>query len=104
MRRGPRFISPAIQREGIEAWAAARHARLLDVFCKLDESGGRADRPLLERAIEQIETGASQGLVVWKVDRFSRSVTRSPRQDPARCCATPGWRGSYAPASNRMRR
>jgi DNA invertase Pin-like site-specific DNA recombinase len=75
LRRGPRFISPAVQREGIEAWATSRGAQLLDVFCELDQSGARADRPLLEQAIEQIELGASQGLVVWRVDRFSRSLS-----------------------------
>src|SRR4051812_24574582 len=57
LRRGPRFISPALQREAIEAWAQARGARLLDVFCELDQSGARADRPLLARAVEQIEIG-----------------------------------------------
>src|SRR5215211_2019147 len=74
LRRGPRFISPAVQREAIEAWAAARGARLLEIFIELDESGGRADRPQLATAVERIEIGASQGLVVWKVDRFSRSL------------------------------
>jgi hypothetical protein len=49
-RDGERFISPAVQREQIEGWIALRGARLGEVFEELDESGARADRPLLERA------------------------------------------------------
>jgi len=73
-RRGERFISPVVQREQIEAWAAARDVDLLEIFEELDESGGRADRPLLEAAIRRIEAGVSHGLAVWKVDRFGRSL------------------------------
>src|SRR4051794_24837085 len=73
-RRGERFISPAVQRELIESWAAARGLRVLEVFEELDESGGRADRPLLERALGRVERGVSQGIVVAKVDRFGRSL------------------------------
>jgi DNA invertase Pin-like site-specific DNA recombinase len=73
-RRGERFISPKVQREEIEAWAQRRGALLLTVFTELDESGGRADRPLLEEAIGRIEGGISQGLVVYYTDRFGRSL------------------------------
>jgi DNA invertase Pin-like site-specific DNA recombinase len=48
--------------------------RLLEVFEELDESGARADRPLLEEAIRRIEVGGSSALVVWRVDRFGRSL------------------------------
>jgi hypothetical protein len=37
-RSGERFISPAVQREKIAAWAAARPAVLLEVWEELDES------------------------------------------------------------------
>lgn len=74
MRRLPRFISPEVQEQSIEAWAAARNARLTGVFVELDESGARRDRPMLERALELIAIGASQGLVVYRVNRFSRSI------------------------------
>src|SRR5688572_2403673 len=74
-RRGPRFISPSVQREAIEQWAARQGFQLLEVFEELDESGARADRPLLEQAIRRIEAGASAGMAVWRVDRFGRSLS-----------------------------
>ena len=73
-RRGERFISPAVQRELIDSWATMHGARVLHVFEELDESGGRADRPLLEEALHRVEAGISQGIVVSKVNRFGRSL------------------------------
>jgi len=74
-RSGERFISPAVQRDQIEGWAQMRGALVGEVFEELDQSGGRADRPLLMRAIERIEAGVTHGLVVAKLDRFGRSLT-----------------------------
>jgi DNA invertase Pin-like site-specific DNA recombinase len=76
-RRGERFLSPVVQREQIEAWATARGAQVGHVFEELDVSGARANRPRLEEAIRRIEAGASDGLVVAKLDRFGRSLTHS---------------------------
>jgi DNA invertase Pin-like site-specific DNA recombinase len=73
-RKGERFISPAVQREVIETWASARGARILEVFEELDRPGGRGDRPLYEKALRRVESGASQGIVVSNVDRFGRSL------------------------------
>ena len=73
-RTGDRFISPTVQRELIEDWAARRGARVLEIFEELDQSGRRADRPLLDKALERVESGISQGIVVSKTDRFGRSL------------------------------
>ncbi len=73
-RAGERFISPAVQREQIEAWIRARGARLGEVFEELDQSGARRDRPLLIEAIARVEAGESAGIVVAKLDRFGRSL------------------------------
>jgi DNA invertase Pin-like site-specific DNA recombinase len=73
-RRGERFISPDVQRDVIERWAAMRGAQILDVFDELDESGGRGDRPVLETVPRRVESGISDGIVVAKVDRFGRSL------------------------------
>jgi DNA invertase Pin-like site-specific DNA recombinase len=73
-RGGERFISPSVQRDQIVGWAAGRGAHLLEIWEELDESGSRVSRPLLESAVQRIEAGVSQGLVVSKVDRFSRSL------------------------------
>lgn len=74
-RGGPSFISPTVQRERIEAWCGLYGARPGEVFEELDESGGRADRPLLLEAIERVELGLSDGIVVARLDRLGRSLT-----------------------------
>ncbi len=73
-RGGERFISPSVQREEIEAWTSSNGALIGEVFEELDESGGRADRPLLVQAIERVEGGESDGVIVAKLDRFGRSL------------------------------
>ena len=75
-RHGERFISPAVQRERIAAWARARGFTLLKVFEELDESGARPDRPMLLEALERVEAGYSQGIVVATIDRFGRSLSQ----------------------------
>jgi DNA invertase Pin-like site-specific DNA recombinase len=73
-RGGESFISPAVQREQIEAWAKVHGATLGHVFEELDQSGARADRPMLTEALARAERGDSQGIVVAKLDRFGRSL------------------------------
>ena len=72
-RAGPRFISPALQRERIEAWCSLYGTALARVFEELDASGRRADRPLLMQAIDRVEAGVSDGIIVARLDRFGRS-------------------------------
>jgi site-specific DNA recombinase len=74
-RWGPSFISPQIQREQIERWAAFKNAELLEIHVDLDESGGHVERPGLQLALERVESGLSEGIVVAKLDRFARSLT-----------------------------
>lgn len=74
-RSGERFISPTHQRQQIEGWATLHGALIGEVFEELDESGGRADRPLLQEAVARVERGESNGIVVAKLDRFGRSLT-----------------------------
>jgi DNA invertase Pin-like site-specific DNA recombinase len=76
-REGESFLSPTLQRERVEAWAAMRGFEIGEVFEELDESGARADRPLLELAVERIEQGRSDGIVVSCLDRFGRSLLDS---------------------------
>lgn len=71
-RKGASFISPDVQREQIERWATANDAQVVQVLVELDESGGRRDRPLLERCVGAVESGEVDGLVVAKLDRYSR--------------------------------
>ena len=73
-RQGASFISPAVQRDQIDGWAKLNGALIGEVFEELDESGARADRPMLLAALRRVEQGHSQGLVVAKLDRFGRSL------------------------------
>ncbi|MGA8746449.1 MAG: recombinase family protein [Solirubrobacterales bacterium] len=73
-REGESFISPSVQREEIEGWTRSHGAVVGEVFEEMDESGARANRPLLRRAIGRVESGESEGIVVAKFDRFARSV------------------------------
>jgi DNA invertase Pin-like site-specific DNA recombinase len=73
-RKGPRFISVKVQREQIERWAALHGVSLGKVFVELNQSGARADRPRLTRALERVETGESDGIIVARLDRFGRSL------------------------------
>jgi site-specific DNA recombinase len=74
-RDGDSFISPSVQRERITAWLIAHGHVLGQLFEELDESGkGGHRRPLLEEAIARIERGESDGMIVWKADRFGRDL------------------------------
>jgi DNA invertase Pin-like site-specific DNA recombinase len=73
-RDGDNFISPRVQRERIEAFAALHGHRVIDWHQDLDEPGSRADRPGFQAALERVETGATAGIAVAKLDRFARSV------------------------------
>jgi DNA invertase Pin-like site-specific DNA recombinase len=74
-RSGPSFISPAQQRDHIKAWCALYNARIVELFEELDQSGRRADRPLLEQALRRVELGVSDGIIVPFLSRFGRSLT-----------------------------
>ncbi len=73
-RSGDSFISPAVQRDRINTWAAAYGHQIAVIHEELDESGARATRPKLLEAIERVERGETQGIVVAKLDRFARSL------------------------------
>jgi DNA invertase Pin-like site-specific DNA recombinase len=73
-RSGPSFISPLVQRDEIERWAADHRAVVARIFEEFDESGARGDRPLLLEAIRRVEAGESDGLVVAYLSRFGRSL------------------------------
>ncbi|WP_241004527.1 recombinase family protein [Conexibacter sp. SYSU D00693] len=74
-RGGPSFLSPTLQRDRIEAWCTLFGARLVRVVEEMDQSGARPDRPELLGAIERVESGRSDGIVVARLDRFGRSLT-----------------------------
>src|SRR5919197_5391093 len=73
-RNGDSFISPAVQRQQIAAYAKANGHEVTEVYEDLDESGGKASRPEFDKALAAIEEGAADGLIVAKLDRFMRSL------------------------------
>ena len=66
-----RFISADLQREQIERWARAHGVTLANLYEELDKSGAG---PLLMKALERIEVGESDGLIVARLDRLGRSA------------------------------
>jgi site-specific DNA recombinase len=76
-RNGDSFISPDVQRDRIAAWAQARDRKVNALAPELDVSGGTVDRPVLNEAIRRVEEGESGGIVVWRLDRFGRTLIDS---------------------------
>jgi site-specific DNA recombinase len=72
------FNSLDAQRESAEAYIASqqheRWACLPDPYDDGGYTGGNMDRPALQRLLEDIEAGKIDCIVVYKVDRLSRSL------------------------------
>jgi DNA invertase Pin-like site-specific DNA recombinase len=62
------------QRQAIEAEAERRGWHLLDVYVDAASGKSLAGRPALQEALEAVEAGGAQGLIVAKLDRLSRSL------------------------------
>lgn len=75
-RSGEQFVSPSEQRNRIEQACARDGLRLVDTFEELDVSGGAAlaKRPGLRRAVELVEAGEAEVVVVAYFDRLVRSL------------------------------
>src|SRR3954466_6122163 len=73
-RSGESYISPDVQQRAIEAWAAERAVELVLHEPEENVSGGTMDRPVFNRLMERIRAKESGGLVVYKLDRFARTL------------------------------
>jgi site-specific DNA recombinase len=73
-RSGATFISPEEQRKSIEALAAREGFEVVEYLEEFDKSGGDNKRPVWNECIERIEAGEVQGIAVWNLARFSRSL------------------------------
>jgi DNA invertase Pin-like site-specific DNA recombinase len=74
-RSGDSFLSPKIQRDTIERIAAAKGVELGEIVEERDVSGGKKIRDRqLGRLVEKVESGESNGLIVWRVSRFARDL------------------------------
>ena len=75
-RSGDSFLSPDIQRDTIVGLAKAKGVDLGEVVEELDVSGSKSiEQRKLGRLIERVERGESSGVIVWKLSRFSRSLS-----------------------------
>ena len=73
-RGGESYISPEIQRLALESWARERDVELVMHEPEENVSGGTMDRPVFNRLMGRIRRGESGGLVVYKLDRFARTL------------------------------
>jgi DNA invertase Pin-like site-specific DNA recombinase len=74
-RAGDSFQSPDQQRRANAAIVALTpDARIIESIEELDESGGTMNRPGIQRAIELVESGEADGIVVAWLDRWARTL------------------------------
>jgi Resolvase, N terminal domain. len=76
-RKGPGYISPTVQREAIARWAEYRGVEIAAWHVDEDESGGTQDWPGLREAIRRIESGETEGIACWRLNRFARNAGAS---------------------------
>jgi site-specific DNA recombinase len=76
-RDGDRFVSPGEQRERIAAACERDGLHLVETLEELDVSGGAPleQRPGLRRAVEMVESGDADVVVVAYLDRLVRSLS-----------------------------
>jgi site-specific DNA recombinase len=68
------FISPDVQEAAIRAWAERSGASVVMQPHELNVSGGTMDRPVFNQIMERIRAGESGGVVVYRCDRFARTL------------------------------
>jgi site-specific DNA recombinase len=73
-REGPGYISPDVQRDAIQRWADYRGVEIVTWHVDEDQSGGTQNRPGMRAFMERMEADETDGIAVWKLDRFARNV------------------------------
>lgn len=73
-REGDSFISPKLQRERCQGVAMAGGHNIVTWHEDLDQPGSKASRPGFQAALERVESGETDGIVVARLDRFARSL------------------------------
>jgi site-specific DNA recombinase len=75
--RDDNLISPDIQRDAMDAYAARHNIEVIDRVVDLDRSGRTFERRQIKRIIQRIERGEADGVLLWKWSRWGRNVERS---------------------------
>ena len=65
---------PEVQLEALRAHATNRDWIIVEEFVDHGYSGAKEKRPALDRMIKAAWTGSFQAVLVWRFDRFARSV------------------------------
>ena len=73
-RAGEGYISPEVQREAVASYASEIGGQIVAWHSDEDYSGGNTDRPGFQAVLKRLEAGATDGVVVMRIDRFARSV------------------------------
>jgi site-specific DNA recombinase len=73
-RGGDSFITTDLQESENERVGVGAGVEIIETITELNESGGRYERPGIQRAIEAIERGEASAIVAAKLDRIARSV------------------------------
>jgi site-specific DNA recombinase len=68
------FISPDIQERAIRDWAGRNGAHITVQPHELNVSGGTMNRPIFNEIMDRIRSGQTDGIVVYKLDRFARTL------------------------------
>ena len=72
-RSGESFISEDQQTDKIKQWAKLRGVEVVAWHTDLDQTGGKLSRPNFDKALARVQSGQTGGIVVAKLDRFSRA-------------------------------
>jgi len=67
-------LSTVEQRRRIEGYCQAHGHSVREWFVETDESGGKSERPMWQKALARVESGESGGIICAKLDRFARSA------------------------------
>lgn len=67
-------ISVDAQRDILKAWAVMKQAGEIEIYEDPGFSGKNTNRPALQRMLDAVRRGEADHLVVWKLDRLSRSL------------------------------
>lgn|GEM_PF-2271309 len=73
-REGEGYISPSVQREAIEQYARELGGEIVAWYDDQDFSGGNTARPAFQEMLALLVRHKVDGIVVMKIDRFSRST------------------------------
>jgi site-specific DNA recombinase len=73
-REGDSFQSPDQQEQRCRDQLKADGLKPGEVFVDLDESGAKASRPALDKALARVASGESGGVIVYDLSRFGRNV------------------------------